>query len=165
MRVADSLLGRLMPLTWSAAVAIWVLAAALAMWAWIIRPRLLGRPKHLPLPPVVAARTAALAMAASRTGAAIGGLYLGFCVALIAELSNAAGREYAGIAATAAVGSAALAAAGLWLERMCRIPPDDGGEESPAGDQAWQPELGTERVPCQPRSVPFANGQAADMHG
>ncbi|MDP4013637.1 MAG: DUF3180 domain-containing protein [Candidatus Nanopelagicales bacterium] len=167
-RVADSMLGRLMPLSWSAAVAIWLLAVGLGMWAWIVRPRLLGRDGYLPLPPVVAARTAALALAASRTGAAVGGLYAGFAVALAGELSSLAGREYAAVAVTCAIGSAALTAVGLWLEQMCRIPPQDGANgagQSPGGEQEWEPELGAERSNSPAPARPSAHGPAGDAVG
>ena len=55
--------GRLLPVTWLAPAALWLLAAAVAYWTWTSRPRLQRRLGTRPLPPVVAARSAALAMA------------------------------------------------------------------------------------------------------
>ena len=57
-------------------------ALALVLWARGTRARLARRPGTRPIEPLVAARTAALAMAGSRTGAAVAGFYLGVALAL-----------------------------------------------------------------------------------
>lgn len=129
--------GRLVPVPWLAAAALWLLAAAVAYWAWVGRPRLQRRPGARPMPPVVAARTAALAMAASRIGAVVAGFYAGIAVAMLTHLVTETGLTTFWSATAAALGAAALVAAGLWLEHICRLPlgpPDPPGP--PAGPVA-----------------------------
>lgn len=125
-RVLDAVAGRLVPVPWLAPATLWLLAAAVLVWALLSRPRLLRRPGSRPMPPLVAARTAALAMACSRVGAVVGGLYAGLAVAALPALSTAAGRETASAAGAAAMGALALVVTALWLERMCRLPEGDG---------------------------------------
>jgi len=127
--------GRLLPVTWLAPAALWLLAAAVAYWTWTSRPRLQRRPGTRPLPPVVAARSAALAMAASRIGAVVGGFYAGIAVAMLSHLVTETGSVTFWAATAAALGCAALVAAGLWLEHVCRLPLDPPGPSggTPAG--------------------------------
>jgi hypothetical protein len=106
----------------------WLLAGAVAYWAFSSRPRLQGRPGAKPMPPLVAARTAALAMAASRIGALVMGFYAGIAVGMAPSLVTASGLQIFWAASATALGSFALVAAALWLEHLCRLPvgPDDG---------------------------------------
>jgi Protein of unknown function (DUF3180) len=134
--LADSVLDRYLPLPWTAAAAVWVLVAALAMWGWIVRPRLLRRPGTLPLPPYVAARTAALALAASRVGAGVAGVYGGIALALVGSLEIPAAHDGAITAGVTALGGVAMAAVALWLERMCRIKEDDDDQKAHKPDAA-----------------------------
>ena len=90
----DSLTGRTLPVPLTAALTLVLLAVALFVWALAMRPRLLGLPNTRPVSPFVATRTAALAMAASRTGAI----------------------------ALACVSAALLVTlAAVWLEYLCRL--------------------------------------------
>ena len=125
-RLADSVVGRYLPITWTAAGAVWLLALSLLMWTWFVRPKLLRREGSTPLSPHVAARTTALALASSRTGAAVAGGYAGVAIALLGELVAPVARESAIAAGIASLGGLALVAVGLWLESMCRIDDDDG---------------------------------------
>jgi len=127
--LSDSILDRYLPLPWTAALAVWLLALALLMWAWIVRPRLLRRSGTLPLPPYVAARTAALALAASRVGAGVVGVYGGITVSFLGAFHIPAGRDGAITAGTTAVGGVLMVAAALWLEHLCRI--KEGDDEAP----------------------------------
>jgi hypothetical protein len=119
--------GRLVPVPWLAAAAVWLVAAATLAWAISARPRLHGRPGARPMPPIVAARTAALAMAGSRAGAAVAGLYLGILIGMLPSAGTPTGQATVWSAAGAAVGAVALIAASLWLEHLCRLPiePDE----------------------------------------
>ena len=128
-RLADSVAGRYLPITWTAAGAVWLLALFLLMWAWIVRPKLLRREGTAPLSPQVAARTTALAFASSRTGAAVAGGYAGVAIAFLGELVAPAARDSAIAAGVASVGGLALVAVGLWLESMCRVDDDDGNAD------------------------------------
>ncbi len=127
--------GRLVPVPWLAAAALWLVAAAVAYWTWSSRPRLQRRPGSRPMPPVVAARSAALAMAASRIGAVVAGFYAGIAVAMLSHLMSETGTVTFWASTAAAVGGLALVASGLWLEHVCRLPLDPPGPSAgtPAG--------------------------------
>jgi hypothetical protein len=141
-RVVEALTARLVPVPWLAPATLWLLAAAVFVWALLSRPRLLRRPGARPMPPLVAARTAALAMASSRVGAVVGGLYAGLAIAALPAMSVPAGQETAAAAGAAAMGAVALVAAALWLEHMCRITED--GDDPPGGARSRPvPEPGT----------------------
>jgi hypothetical protein len=76
-----------------------------------------------------------LALASSRAGAAVAGVYLGYAGFLVLDLSNAYRRRMVLVASIAAVAAMALSSAALWLERICRIKEgddDEGGTTSPA---------------------------------
>jgi hypothetical protein len=128
VQVVDAWFGRLVPVPWAAAGALWLLAGAVAYWAFTSRPRLRHAPGSKPLPPLVAARSAALAMAASRIGALVLGFYAGIAVGMAPSLSTESGLQIFWAATAAALGSLALVVAALWLEHLCRLPigPDDG---------------------------------------
>ena len=137
VQVVESWAGRLLPVPWLAAAALWLLAGATAYWAVSSRPRIQGRPGARPMPPVVAARTAALAMAASRGGALAGGFYAGVAIAMIASIGIPTGFSTFWSSTLASVGALALVVCALWLEHICRLPigPDDrpGGRGPPQG--------------------------------
>lgn len=124
----DRFAGRLLQVPFSAVGALAMMALALLIWGLLARPRLLRKPGRVPLDPIVAARTAALAMAASRTGAAVGGFYVGVAIGMVPFLTSPAGREYAAAAAASALASALLAVVGLWVESICRLRGDDDSD-------------------------------------
>jgi hypothetical protein len=123
--------GRVIPVPWLSAATMWVLAVALLIWATLSRPRLQRLPGARPMPPLVAARTAALAMAASRVGALVGGFYLGVAIGAVARRTSEAGNDTMLAGAGAALGSLALVIVALWLEKLCRLPLDD--DKDPRG--------------------------------
>ena len=138
-RVWETATGRLLPVPWTAAAALLVLALGLLLWAIGVRRRLadarrvdtapvtVGRLR--PLDPLVAARTAALAMAASRTGALVGGFYLGVALAFAGAWASEPSRQRVLAAGAAVLGAVLVVAAALWLERICRLPgPPDGAD-------------------------------------
>ncbi|MCH9815300.1 MAG: DUF3180 domain-containing protein [Actinomycetia bacterium] len=127
VRLTDSLAGRYVPVTWVAAIAVWLVAGALLWWILAARPRLQRRPGARSLSPQVATRTAALALASSRAGAIVAGAYAGVAVGFLPELNVPAGSSAAIAALVAALGGAAVAILGIWLERLCRIDSDDDG--------------------------------------
>lgn len=114
--------GRAVPVPYLAAVTLWLLALALGIWAYLAKPRLRRTPGTIPLAPVVAARTAALAMAASRTGALVTGFYLGLGLGTLPDIATPAGSSTILAAGGATLGAALLVAAALWLEHLCRLP-------------------------------------------
>lgn len=130
--LVDGQSGRVVPVPWLAAATLWLLALALTAWTLTSRPRLLRRPGARPMPPVLAARTAALAMAASRTGALLGGLYAGIAVGSIGQRMTPAGQSTLISATAAVIGALALTVIAVWLECLCRLPVS-GKDEPPTG--------------------------------
>lgn len=126
--------GRLPSVAWLAVLVIWVVAAFVGVWALVARRRLHPKPGAPRMAPLVAARTTALALAGSRTGAVVFGLYGGIGLRLLQETAIAAGRERLLAATLASVGGLLLAGLALWLEHICRVPggPDD---EAAAGNR------------------------------
>jgi len=117
--------GRVIQVPWLASVTIWVLAVALLIWTMLSRPRLQRRPGSKPLPPLMAARTAALAIAASRAGSLVAGFYAGVALATVDRRDTPAGMSTLWSSGASAVGAVALVAVALWLEYLCRLPLDD----------------------------------------
>lgn len=121
--------GRSVPVPILAGSALWLLAIALAVWGTVIKPRLGARvrpdryPGVQPLPVLVAARVAAIAMAATRMGAVVAGLYGGVCGAtLAAGLSTPAAQQTLIASLLGATGAAATSIAAVRLERACLLP-------------------------------------------
>ena len=129
---------RAFPVPWSATTGLVVVALATGFWAYEVKRRIQGDQGTKRLSAVVAVRTSALALAASRTGALVGGVYLGVAVYYFqaAYLSNsvavALANERIAAAFAAVVASGLLVLAALWLERICRIMPK--GEEAVDGE-------------------------------
>ena len=129
VQIVAAWFGRLVPVPWLAAGALWIVAGALTWWTFQARPRLRGRPDVKPIDAIVAARSAALAMAASRIGAVMAGFYVGVAVGLVARISTPSGAQAFWASTVAAVGAAGLVAAALWLEHSCRIPLGRGDDD------------------------------------
>ena len=133
-KLVDAYANRTLPVPWTMAVAMAMLALALALWARGTKARLSGREGTKPMDPIVAARTAALALAGSRTGALVAGFYVGVGLALVSDWSVPAVRDRI-VVALVTVGFAVLVvAAAIWLERICRIPPDDAPRDASDDD-------------------------------
>ena len=125
-RIWDEWTGAPPSVPWAAPILLGFIAVAFAIAAVTLRPRIERRTGHRPLDPFTAARTAILAVAGSRTGAAVCGVYLGYAAFLLLDLNNAYRRRLLLVVAVAAFAGAAMSAAAMWLERICRVePPDD----------------------------------------
>jgi len=133
VQVMENATGRALPVPWLAAATLWLLALALTFWTLTCRSRLphraVGRQSatsasvRRPMHPIVAARTAALAMAASRVGAAVGGFYAGIAIGVVARTTEAArGVLWTALAACAA--ALVITVVAVWLEALCRLPQD-----------------------------------------
>lgn len=123
--IVDGLASRILPVPWLAGATMWLLAIALLFWTLLARPRLQRKPGVKPMDPLVAARTAALAMAASRTGAIIAGVYLGVMIGTFDHRDVPAGQSTLWAALATASGAVAVTGVAMWLERICRIKSDD----------------------------------------
>ena len=134
--------GQLPPLDWWLPAPLGVLAVAEALGARILHTRLSAlrdaragkRPAARtasavpvrPVEPMLVARLAVLAQASAYVGAVLLGVWAGVLI----HVGPAVGRVQAAGAdtLTAAIGvlcSAALVVAALWLESVCRIPPEE----------------------------------------
>lgn len=141
--------GDLPPLRWWLPVPLGVLAVAEALGARTLRVRLAaerdrrprpGRPSAAaaarPVEPMLVARLAVLAQASAYVGAVVAGCWAGLLlhtVPALGRLTAAAGDTTAGVIGVLL--SAALVAAALWLEHVCRVPPEeerDGADRSPS---------------------------------
>ena len=121
--------GRLPYVPWLAVLVIWGVAGFVLVWTMVARRRLHPDPGRERMAPLVAARTAALALAGSRTGAVVLGFYAGLALRLADQTVLAAARERLLAAGLAALGGLVLIVLSLWLERICRLPedPDQSG--------------------------------------
>jgi hypothetical protein len=147
--------GDLPPLRWWLPAPLALLAVAEAGAAWTLRTRLRDlraaravgrgqaadgapRPENVrPVEPMLVARLVVLAQASAYVGAVLLGVWLG----VLAHVGPAVGRLQAAgddtvTAVLGVVASAALGAAALWLESVCRVPPDDQGEGGPLAPHA-----------------------------
>lgn len=147
VQLFDSLAGRTLPVPWSAPATLLLLALCLFIWAVLARPRITRKHGAKPMSPFVAARTAALAMAASRTGALVGGFYVGVAVGFLPVLHNAVAQAGAITAGAAVFAAFLMVLAALWLEHICRIPegPDGAESESQPLNPPADPEVASRR--------------------
>ena len=135
--------GSLPPFQWWLPVPLGVLAVAEALGARTLRARLAaqragrrgpGRSPATaarPVEPMLVARLAVLAQASAWVGAVVAGLWAG----LLLHTAPAVGRLGAasGDTTTAVIGvllAAGLVAAALWLEHVCRVPPEEDEDAS-----------------------------------
>jgi hypothetical protein len=129
----QSIVGTLFRWGWGSPASMLIASLTLGAWSWAIHNRLPRRIKNAkgefehqralaPLSPLVAARTAALAFAGSRTGAAVGGFYLG-CAAF-ARFETEAAANHSWTSLLTSIFSLVLVVISLWLERRCQLPPD-----------------------------------------
>jgi hypothetical protein len=93
----------------------------LLVWTLMTRARLSPEAKVNRLHPLVAARTAALAMSASRVGAIGFGFYVGVFLSNVLASDSSAGSDRIKLSAVTAIASFATVVVALWLEKICRI--------------------------------------------
>jgi Protein of unknown function (DUF3180) len=108
----------------SAAIVLFAAGAALIFTAIRTRHRLEGRAGTKRLPPMVGARLAALALAASRVGAGVGGGYLGYGAFVLGDLGTAYRKEILLHSGLCIVGAVLVVVGALLLERVLRLPED-----------------------------------------
>ncbi len=118
------------PLTWTAPAGVALIAVVVLVTALGLRSRL-GTPAKRPHP-LSMARMAVLGKASAHVGPVVGGLYGGYLLVLLPDLEIGARRERAVLCLVAMIAAVGLSAAGLLLERICRVPPPDVEDELPA---------------------------------
>ncbi|MFJ2474956.1 DUF3180 domain-containing protein [Streptomyces sp. NPDC087659] len=116
-----------------AAIAVVLLATALSLRARL-RAQRERRPGAKGVEPLMAARAVVFGQASALVAALVSGVYGGVAVFLLGSLDVPARRDqaiYAGFAVLAGIG---VIAAGLFLERVCKLPDDedDGTGQVPA---------------------------------
>ncbi|TFV63890.1 UNVERIFIED_ORG: DUF3180 domain-containing protein [Bacillus sp. AZ43] len=141
--------GELPPLDWWLPVPLAVLAVAEALGARTLKARLAALREARsrttpadqaraaavrPVEPMLVARLAVLAQASAYVGAVFAGVWAG----ILAHVGPQVGRlqTAGGDTVTAVLGvvsSAALVAAALWLESVCRVPPGSADDEPAPG--------------------------------
>jgi uncharacterized membrane protein len=104
-----------------APVTIILLNIALGVWALMVKARLNPDNKEIKLDPIVAARTAALAMAASRVGSMATGIYLGIFLVNLLYRDHEIVGERLFASGLSSLSGFVLAVIALWLEKMCQI--------------------------------------------
>jgi hypothetical protein len=131
--------GALPALRWWLPVPLGVLALAEALGARTLRARLAaqrdrrppaerGSAPVRPVEPMLVARLAVLAQASAYVGAAFVGVLL-YAGPAVPRLQTAGSDTVTGVVGV--VCAAALVAAALWLESVCRIPPGPDDEQPP----------------------------------
>lgn len=127
LQVWTSRYGGLPDVPWPTAVALALFGGAVLVAAIALRPRLQHREGHRPVDPLVSARFGVLSLACSRAGALFIGVYGAFLAAALTDLSIDFRRHVAIVSGACVLAAALLMAAGLVLERVCRLParPDD----------------------------------------
>ena len=135
--------GALPALRWWLPVPLGVLALAEALGARTLRARLAaqrdrrppaerGSAPVRPVEPMLVARLAVLAQASAYVGAAFVGIWVGvllYAAPAVPRLQTAGSDTVTGVVGV--VCAAALVAAALWLESVCRIPPGPDDEQPP----------------------------------
>ena len=122
----------LLPINIGSPIALGILVLAMLFWAVTISNRL---PKLIksdssvsvqisnnPLPPLVATRTVAFALAGSRVGALILGGYLGLALNSLAKLQVIAYENHAKLSFISSVLGLFMILISLWIERKCSPP-------------------------------------------
>ncbi len=125
LRVIGAISGTVPNVPFAAVVTVTALTVALAITTIVIRPRLLRRPGREPLQPLTAGRVVVLAFAASRAGAVISGLFLGWLTAgwFADAWTTPFARTRVVNAGIVVVMGVLLGVVGIVLERACRVPP------------------------------------------
>jgi len=118
---------------WLAAATMCLVAFSLLVWTLMMRQKISPKPGMPRIDPIVAARTAALAMAASRMGSLMAGLYLGIFLVNAANSDAPQARNRMLVSGVTVIAGMATVIIALWLERICRLP------EPPAAKSANAP--------------------------
>ena len=111
-----------LPVPTGSAVAMVLVTLSLLVWTLMTRARLKPGSQAPRLHPLVAARTAALAMSASRVGSLGFGFYFGVAISSVVAANSPAASNRIVVSLIAAFASLVTAAVALWLERICRLP-------------------------------------------
>lgn len=115
----------------AAPVVLALIAVVLAATALSLRARLRAQRERRPgakgVDPLLAARAVVFGQASALVAAVVAGLYAGVGVLLLTiDYEIPLRRSQAGYAGLSVLAGAAVVAAAMFLERVCRLPEDDG---------------------------------------
>lgn len=133
LRLLEAAGGLPLPQPWTAPAGMGVIAVAVLVAGWPVRRWTRGD-RSRRLDALRAARTLVLARASAYSGSALVGFYLAQGVLALPDLAVETRRERLWLALLAAGAAMLMVAAGLLVERWCRLPPDDeddGGDVQP----------------------------------
>lgn len=111
---------------WSAPVGLFVVAALVGAIAWTTHQQIQVRRERME--PSRAVAFLVLGKASALGGALVAGGYLGFALDFVTRLQAEGPRDRVVLSLVSLVGGLALMAAGLLLERACRVPYDEDEE-------------------------------------
>ncbi|MGW1278156.1 DUF3180 domain-containing protein [Streptomyces tsukubensis] len=135
-RLWDSL-GTLPAVPLAAPIVLAVIAAILTATALSLRSRLKAQRERRPgakgVEPLMAARALVFGQASALVAALISGMYGGVGVFLLGSLDVPARRDQAIYAGASVLAGAAVVAAALFLERVCKLPDDPETGAHPKG--------------------------------
>lgn len=134
----ETFASKTIPVPLTAALFLGFMAIGLVMWTILLKPKMSRRPGQEPVDPIIAARSAALAMACSRVGALVAGFYLGVAIPLASEMAYPLAAERFWISLSCVGASIVLVAAALWLETICRIPSDDDEDSGGSAVESYR---------------------------
>lgn len=123
--------GRMAGIPVAVSLTLWVMAGVCCYLAFKVRSRLaegrIGQDRSQ-LNPVTAAQFLIIGKASAWTGAVVGGGYVGMALYIFpqAGILAAAADDLPGVIASA-TGGLALSVAGLYLEKVCHVPPPPDG--------------------------------------
>lgn len=131
-------LGNLPAVPLAAPIVLSLIAAVLAATAFSLRSRLRAQRDREPgakgVDPLVAARAVVFGHASALVAALVSGAYGGMCVFLIMyQLDIPPRRDQAIYAGGAVLAGIAVCAAAMFLERVCRLPEDENGNDGKNG--------------------------------
>lgn len=129
LTIAEDRGGVLPPLSWSAPAGLLAIGAVVLVTALALRSRLRHSEKRPH--PLSMAQMAVLGKASAHVGPIVGGLYGGYALILLPTLDIGDRRDRAMVAGGAVLAALALTAAGLFLERTCRVRRDRDDEPPP----------------------------------
>ena len=125
LRVWTNDTGDLPEVPWPTAVVIALFGVSVLFSALLLRPRIRHKEGTRPVEPLVSARFGVLSLASSRAGALFIGVYGGFLANALTDLTVDYRRHIALVSGLCVLAAGVLVAAGLVLERICRLPPPD----------------------------------------
>lgn len=117
-----AVVGQGLPVPLMTSLTLWVFGICLLGWTWMSRNSIHPKTGTPPMEPIVATRTAALAMAASRMASWVGGFYLGVLTWNITRLDTPSGSTRALTSGLNVAASILIVVVALWLESNCRLP-------------------------------------------